>query len=124
VKFLTFDELKSVKGIPYTRRHIRNLTITGEFPEPVTLGEGRIAWVEAEIDDWQEKKASARARQPPVAGIAPPAPPAVATMPVGNLPGVAPSSAQPPARARVAAVSQVRTTSKQPVARARRPTVR
>jgi predicted DNA-binding transcriptional regulator AlpA len=108
VKFLTFEELKAVKGIPYTRRHIRNLTITGEFPEPVTLGESRICWVESEIDEWMAKKESARARRPPrpTWADAPPAPPAAS---------VAPASAQPRGEAPERAVPQGRATSKQPV---------
>jgi prophage regulatory protein len=60
VKFLTYAELKPVKGIGYTRRHLRDLVRAGKFPKPVDLSAARIAWVEAEIDAWQAEKAAAR----------------------------------------------------------------
>jgi prophage regulatory protein len=60
VKFLSYSELKPVKGIGYTRRHLRDLVAEGKFPRPVQLSEARIAWVEDEIDTWQAEKAAAR----------------------------------------------------------------
>jgi prophage regulatory protein len=60
LKFLTYPELKSLKGIGYTRRHLRDLVRDGRFPKPVELSEARIAWVEEEIDQWQAEKAAQR----------------------------------------------------------------
>jgi predicted DNA-binding transcriptional regulator AlpA len=60
VKFLSYPELKSLKGIPYTRRHLRDLVAAGKFPRPVELSEARIAWIEDEIDQWQADKAAQR----------------------------------------------------------------
>jgi prophage regulatory protein len=61
LKFITYAELKPVKGIGYTRRHLRDLVRDGKFPKPVELSAARIAWVEDEIDAWQAAKAAARA---------------------------------------------------------------
>jgi predicted DNA-binding transcriptional regulator AlpA len=49
-KLLTFHELKSVKGIPFTRRHIARLEENGDFPVRVNIGQHRVGWVESEID--------------------------------------------------------------------------
>jgi prophage regulatory protein len=60
VKFLTFAQLKTEKGVPYTRRHLRDLVRDGKFPKPVELSEARIAWIEDEVDAWQATKAAQR----------------------------------------------------------------
>jgi predicted DNA-binding transcriptional regulator AlpA len=49
-KLLTFPELKSVKGIAFTRRHIDRLESNGDFPVRVAVGQRHVAWVESEID--------------------------------------------------------------------------
>jgi hypothetical protein len=49
-------DLKPKKGIPYCSDHIRRLEKKGEFPLHINLGDGRIAWIEAEIDNWIEQK--------------------------------------------------------------------
>jgi predicted DNA-binding transcriptional regulator AlpA len=49
-KLLTFPELKSVKGVPFTRRHIDRMEADGGFPVRVKVGERHVAWVESEID--------------------------------------------------------------------------
>jgi prophage regulatory protein len=60
VRFLIYPQLKSEKGIPYTRRHLRDLIAAGKFPRPVPLSEARIAWIEDEVDQWLAEKAAAR----------------------------------------------------------------
>jgi predicted DNA-binding transcriptional regulator AlpA len=60
VRFLSYDELKSEKGIRYSRRHLRDLCRDGKFPRPVKVSEARIAWIEAEVDEWQTQKVAAR----------------------------------------------------------------
>ena len=49
-KLLTFPELKTVKGISLSRRHIDRMEASGNFPVRVTVGERHVAWVESEID--------------------------------------------------------------------------
>jgi predicted DNA-binding transcriptional regulator AlpA len=49
-KLIQFAELKSVKGIPFTRRHIARLEDNGDFPVRVKIGQHRVGWVESEID--------------------------------------------------------------------------
>ena len=55
------------KGISYSRPHLRRLEAAGKFPKRVYMGEGRVAWVESEIDAWLEEKLAdrhaAKARQ-------------------------------------------------------------
>jgi prophage regulatory protein len=60
VRFLIYPQLKSEKGIPYTRRHLRDLIAAGKFPQPVPLSEARIAWLEHEIDEWLAAKVAER----------------------------------------------------------------
>lgn len=60
MRVLTYSELKPVKGIPYTRKHILELEKRGQFPRRVRLGEASVAWVESEIDEWLEAKAAQR----------------------------------------------------------------
>lgn len=38
--------------VPYSRVQLWRLERQGNFPRRVKLGANRIAWVEAEIDDW------------------------------------------------------------------------
>jgi prophage regulatory protein len=60
VKFPRFPELKSVKGISFTRRHIDRLEANHKFPKRVRLGEHSVAWVESEIDAFIEAAMAAR----------------------------------------------------------------
>jgi predicted DNA-binding transcriptional regulator AlpA len=67
LRLISYAELKTVKGIPYSRSEIRRKEKAGTFPQHVTLGEGDgafIAWVEAEIDDFIRQKMQARANAP------------------------------------------------------------
>jgi predicted DNA-binding transcriptional regulator AlpA len=59
-KLLTFPELKSVKGIPFTRRHIARLEDNGAFPARVNIGQHRVGWIELEIDQHIAEKIAAR----------------------------------------------------------------
>ena len=40
--------------------HIRRLVRNDKFPAPIRLGENRVAWIEAEIDEWLEGKRQER----------------------------------------------------------------
>lgn len=52
MRLLDMAKLAPEKGIGYSRPHIYRLIKAGKFPRPVRLGENRIAFVEAEVDDW------------------------------------------------------------------------
>jgi prophage regulatory protein len=59
IRFERYDELKP-RGIHYSRVHLGRLVGQGEFPAPVQLGRGRIAWISSELDDWMSERAAAR----------------------------------------------------------------
>jgi prophage regulatory protein len=64
LKLVTFADLKE-RGVPYSRDHLRRMTVAGTFPKPIQLGPGRVAWIEGEIADWIEARMAARrAAQP------------------------------------------------------------
>ena len=59
MKLLSIGELKET-GITYSRAHIYRLVHAKKFPEPVRLGENRIAFVEREVLDWLTSKIAER----------------------------------------------------------------
>ena len=59
MKLLSFPELKTVKGVPFSRQHVARLVAAGKFPAPVKLGEATNAWVEAELDEWLDARVKA-----------------------------------------------------------------
>ncbi|HLG85672.1 MAG TPA: AlpA family phage regulatory protein [Alphaproteobacteria bacterium] len=60
MRFLRFSQLESEKGIGYSRMHIDRLEKAGKFPRRVPIGENSVAWIETEIDQWQQEKADER----------------------------------------------------------------
>jgi prophage regulatory protein len=56
MKLLGIDELKPIKGVPYSKPHLWRLIRAGKFPRPIRLGQNRIAFPESEIDDWVRSK--------------------------------------------------------------------
>jgi prophage regulatory protein len=42
--------------VDYHPAHIRRLVKAGQFPAPIQLSPNRVAWIEAEIDEWLEGK--------------------------------------------------------------------
>ena len=62
MRLLTLPELKTSKGVPFSRQHIYRLVDAGQFPRPIKGGVQRIAFVESEIDQWIELCA-ARSRE-------------------------------------------------------------
>jgi prophage regulatory protein len=52
VVLLGIDELKTKKGINLSRAQIYRKIAKGTFPQQVHLSDRRIAFIEAEIDDW------------------------------------------------------------------------
>ena len=63
MRVLGFLELKSCKGIRYSRMHIDRLERAVAFPKRVMMGSNTVAWVEEEIDAWLKAKADS-CRQP------------------------------------------------------------
>ncbi len=63
MKVLTFPQLKSRKGIPFTRVHINRLEKVGAFPKKLRLGSNSVAWSEEEIDAWLESRPRAAAQE-------------------------------------------------------------
>ncbi len=60
MRLLTLPELKTCKGVPYSRQHVYRLVASGQFPRPLRLSENRIAFVESEVDEWIEQARTAR----------------------------------------------------------------
>jgi prophage regulatory protein len=66
VVFLSYAELKSKKGIRYTREHINRLEKAGRFPRHVVHARDAagnpktISWVEDEIDAYQAELVAQR----------------------------------------------------------------
>ena len=50
MRLLRFPDLKTEKGVPYTRAHLDRLEKDGKFPQRVRLSSRTVAWVEEEID--------------------------------------------------------------------------
>lgn len=57
---LTYPELKRLKGIPYSRQHLKRLENAGQFPRRIRISVARIGWLEVEVDRWVSTKADAR----------------------------------------------------------------
>ena len=48
------------RGIRYSRAQLWRKVKDGSFPQPVRLGENRVAWLSTEIDAWIEAISAAR----------------------------------------------------------------
>lgn len=44
----------------YSPQHIARLEAAGQFPKRVRLGQGRVGWVETEVEDWLAKRIAER----------------------------------------------------------------
>ncbi len=51
-------ELKEL--VKYSTQHIARLEKAGHFPKRLRLGQNRVAWVLAEIEDWIEERLAKR----------------------------------------------------------------
>ena len=60
MRVLIFPELKSEKGIPWSRVEIWRKEKAGKFPKRIKLGDRAIAWIESEIDGWLAERAAER----------------------------------------------------------------
>jgi prophage regulatory protein len=52
MKLLSYEELRPLKGIPYSKVHLWRLERDGKFPKRVPLGQSRHGWLDSEIDEW------------------------------------------------------------------------
>ena len=53
-RMLRLNEVIAKTGL--SRSTIYAMAKQGKFPKPITLGARAVAWVEADIDDWLNKK--------------------------------------------------------------------
>lgn len=62
MRIITFKELKTTKGIPFSREHLRRLEADGKFPKRVRLAPGGdyYGYVEKEIDEYLLNRLAAR----------------------------------------------------------------
>jgi len=60
VKILSFDELKTVKGIRYSKAQIYRKIKEGSFPRQVHLGQNCVGFLEAEVDQYIADRVAAR----------------------------------------------------------------
>jgi prophage regulatory protein len=51
MKILSYDDLRTVKGVVYSRVHLWRLEKAGQFPKRVSSA-ARHGWVDSEVDDW------------------------------------------------------------------------
>jgi predicted DNA-binding transcriptional regulator AlpA len=59
MKFLSHADLRA-RGINFSRQHRDRLIKAGKFPVPVKPGCGVNAWIEAEIDEYQQRLVAER----------------------------------------------------------------
>jgi prophage regulatory protein len=46
--------------VVYSPAHIARLEAAGSFPKRIRLGQGRVGWLETEIDDWITSRVAER----------------------------------------------------------------
>jgi prophage regulatory protein len=63
MKLLSFDQLRSEKGILYSKVHLWRLEKDDKFPKRVPLGASRHGWVDTEIDDWLKEHMASRGNE-------------------------------------------------------------
>jgi predicted DNA-binding transcriptional regulator AlpA len=60
IRILTLDDLKTRKGVSYSKSWLWKLEQKGKWPKRVRLSPKRYGWVEAEIDEHLQRLAAAR----------------------------------------------------------------
>src|SRR5262249_20587196 len=60
MKVLSYDDLKSQKGIGYSKVSLWRLEKRGKFPRRIALGPSRHGWLDSEIDEWIAARAAER----------------------------------------------------------------
>ena len=59
-KVVSKKELRSVCGIPYSPQHIARLEAAGKFPKRIRLGQNRVVWLVAEVEEWLNERIATR----------------------------------------------------------------
>lgn len=62
VRLVTYPELRTRKGISWTRQYVDRIERDGKFPQRIQTGANSIAWLEAEIDAWIRARPRGRIR--------------------------------------------------------------
>jgi prophage regulatory protein len=57
---LRYPQLKTEKGVPFTRQYLGRLEKADKFPHHIRLGGNTVAWLEHEIDQWLDERARSR----------------------------------------------------------------
>jgi prophage regulatory protein len=60
MRLLSYDDLKTLKGIPYSKVQLWRLEKLNKFPKRVTMGSARHGWAEHELDAWIAERIAAR----------------------------------------------------------------
>lgn len=61
MRLLNIQELRTVKGVDFSKPQIYRLIADKKFPRQLSISEKRVAWLESEIDAWIQERAEARA---------------------------------------------------------------
>jgi prophage regulatory protein len=59
-KYLRYQDLKPLKGIPFSRQHIRRLQKALKFPLSVPFGDNTEVFIDEEIDRWTADRIAER----------------------------------------------------------------
>ena len=59
-KYLRYQDLKPLKGIPFSRQHIRRLQKALKFPLSVPFGDNTEVFIDEEIDRWAADRIAER----------------------------------------------------------------
>ena len=54
------DKRELTKLVKYSPQHIARLEKAGQFPKRLRLGQNRVAWLLAEVEDWIEERLARR----------------------------------------------------------------
>lgn len=56
------DKKELTKLVKYSSQHIARLEKAGEFPKRLQLGQNRVAWILAEVEEWIDQRIANRDR--------------------------------------------------------------
>jgi predicted DNA-binding transcriptional regulator AlpA len=57
-RLLTYEELRAIHGVPYTRQHLSTLEKADRFPRRINF-DGKVRWLQSEVEDWIAQHAAA-----------------------------------------------------------------
>lgn len=66
MRLVSWKELKSVYGVPYTPQHVHRLEAAGSFPRRLKLGKyrgARVVWLAEEIEGWIKARLEQRSSE-------------------------------------------------------------